>query len=534
MKTYQKVLAVFFLFLLLFLAAIHIYSTYYLEDHIKETLISEINSTSDGKYAFSIGELNVSFIERTISLYEISFHTTEKAVQELHADLNLMSLSGISLQKLLLKREISIDKIRLEHPNIRIRRGKTETTGSNTESILQRAAKASAAVLTNIIIPEIEITDFDFELYRQTDESPYLSFSNSEISLSEISLVEASENGAMPFKNSSGTFRNISYYTENGLYSIQGASAHFSSLSQSAAIDSLTLTPLLDPAEFFDTVGYRTDYLTGSLNSMRLDGFEFNAFLKSSTLISENILIEQPELTLLRNKNYPRPENRGLKPLPQEVLHKLNFPVILDVISFDNASIRYSEIAENAAESGYIEFTELDARLLNTTNVDTLITKNSNWTLEASTKIMDSGELDLTFQFPLNEEYHTVTGRLKQMSATDLNQALEPIASVRIESGNISAMRFEMRLDKTEAVGFLEVIYDDLKISVLDGETGDKNLRSRITSFLANSLKIKKENLADNPRMGAISYQREPEKSFFNYWWKSLRTGLKTSVGLDE
>jgi len=154
--------------------------------------------------------------------------------------------------------------------------------------------------------------------------------------------------------------------------------------------------------------------------------------------------------------------------------------------------------------------------------------------MDATTRVMDNGELDVSFQFPLNEDYHTINGRLKQMNATDLNHALEPIASVRIESGNISTLRFEMRMGKTEAVGFLEVIYDDLKISVLDVETGDKNIRSRITSFLANHLKIKKDNVADDPRMGTVSYQREPEKSFFNYWWKSLRTGLKTSIGIDD
>lgn len=534
MKTYQKVLAALVLFLLLFITAIHIYSTYYLEDQIKETLITEINRNSDGKYRFSIGELNLSFIQRTIILNEISFHTTEDAVQELHVELHSMFLSGIGLQKLLFSREINIGKIFIESPSIRIRKDSSETTDSNTKSILQRAAEASSSVLTNIVIPEIEINNIDFEISRESGRAPYLSFSNSELMLSGISLKKTSENGTMPFENSSGRFRDITYYTENGLYSIQGASAEFSSTSQSASADSLLLTPLLEPSDFFETVGYRTDRMTGFARSVTLDGFDIIALLNSDTLVSENIFIEQPELALFRNKNYPRRENRVLKPLPQEILHGLSFPVFINSVSIENASVRYSEIAENATETGYIEFTDLDAQLLNTTNVDSLIAKNSNWTLLANTRVMDAGELDVSFQFPMNEDYHTITGQLKQMNAMDLNHALEPIASVRIESGNISGMRFEMRVNKTEAFGFLEVIYDDLKISVLDGETGDKNLRSRITSFLANSLKIKKENLADNPRMGAISYQREPDKSFFNYWWKSLRTGLKSSVGLDD
>jgi len=354
------------------------------------------------------------------------------------------------------------------------------------------------------------------------------------LTLYDVSLNEASLTGSYPFEHSSGAFRNIEYYPESGLYSIQGASAEFSSITQTASADSLLLTPLLEPRAFFNTVGYRTDRITGSLTSVQLDGFDLIAFLNRGILVSENLFLREPELFLFRNKNYPRRENRSGKPLPQEMLLELGIPVVIDVVTIEGATVRYSEIAENSTESGYIEFTDLDSRLLNTTNIDSLIEKNSSWSMEANTRVMDNGELDVSFQFPLNEDYHTVTGRLKEMNAMDLNHALEPIASVRIESGNISSMRFEMRMDKTEAIGFLEVIYDDLKISVLDDETGDKNIRSRITSFLANQLKIKKENAADNPRMGAISYQREPEKSFFNYWWKSLRTGLSTSVGIED
>jgi len=534
MKIYQKILIVLALFLLLFFVAIHIYSAYYLEDQIKNSLVNEINGNSDGKYQFNISKLNLSFINRTISLGEISFKTTESAVQKLNVDLKSISLSGIDLSQLLFKREISIGRILIDNPSIQLRRDASESTGSNAETLIQRAAEASSSVLSNIVIPEVVISKFDLQLYRETELTPYLSFSNSVLTLYDVSLNEASLTGSYPFEHSSGAFRNIEYYPESGLYSIRGSSAEFSSITQTASADSLLLTPLLEPRAFFNTVGYRTDRITGSLTSVQLDGFDLNAFLNRGILVSENLFLREPELFLFRNKNYPRRENRSGKPLPQQMLLELGIPVMIDVVTIEGASVRYSEIAENAENSGYIEFTQLDARLLNTTNIDSLIEKNSSWSMDATTRVMDNGELDVSFQFPLNEDYHTINGRLKQMNATDLNHALEPIASVRIESGNISTLRFEMRMGKTEAVGFLEVIYDDLKISVLDVETGDKNIRSRITSFLANHLKIKKDNVADDPRMGTVSYQREPEKSFFNYWWKSLRTGLKTSIGIDD
>ena len=533
MKTYQKILIGFALFLVLVASGLHFYASWYLEDQIKTTLISEINSNSDGKYEFTISTLNLSFLNRSINLEDLSFNTTNRAVQQLDVDLKSISLSKIDLSQLLFKREISIGRILVENPIIQIRRDLTESTGSNAETLIQQAAEASSAVLSNILIPEISVTQLDLEMYRQTDETPYLSIDNSELTLFDVSLNKSSLIDGFPFQYSSGAFRNIEYLPESGLYSIRGSLIEFSSISRTASADSLLLTPLLEADDFFDTVGYRTDRMTGSATSLRLNGFDVNRFLNDGIVLSENAFIGEPELTLFRNKNYPRRENRPNKPLPQELLRELEIPVMIEAITIEDAAIRYSEIAENAENSGYIEFANTDARLLNTTNIDSLIRKNSSWTVEASTRVMDKGELDLSFQFPLNEEYHTITGRMRKMSAMELNHALEPIASVRIESGDITTLRFEMRLRKSEAIGFLEVIYDDLKISVLDKKTGGKNFRSRITSFLANHLKIKKENDANDPRMGAISYQREPEKSFFNYWWKSLRTGLKTSIGLE-
>jgi hypothetical protein len=534
MKTYQKFLIGFVLFLLLLVSAIHFYSSWYLEDQIQRTMVTEINSRSDGRYEFSLSDLQLSFLNRTLQLEGITFNTTEKAVQQLEVDIASVSLTNIDLSQLIFKREISIGNILIDEPTVQLRRDESESTGSSTGSMITRAAEASSTVLSNVNIPEISISGFNLQLYRQQDSEPYLSFSETDLTFFDVSLNRASFSGSFPFLQSEGVFRHLNYAPDSGLYALRSTSVNFSSINQTASADSLTLTPLLEADDFFNTVGFRTDRITGFTNRVELIGFDVNKFMNSGSLITNAIRIENPELSLFRNKNYPRRENRAEKPLPQELLHQIPFQVQADTVSIVNAGIRYAEIAEEATDSGFIEFTNLNARLLNTTNIDSLILQNNTWTLEASTRVMGSGELDVSFHFPLNEDYHTITGRLKEMDAMVLNNALEPIASVRIESGKISAMRFEMRLDRKGAIGFLEVIYDDLKISVLDGETGDKNLRSRITSLLANTLKIKKENRAENPRMGTIDYAREPEKSFFNYWWKSLRTGLKTSVGLDD
>jgi hypothetical protein len=51
-------------------------------------------------------------------------------------------------------------------------------------------------------------------------------------------------------------------------------------------------------------------------------------------------------------------------------------------------------------------------------------------------------------------------------------------------------------------------------------------------SVLANTFKVKSDNTGENIRTGAINVEREINKSVFNYWWKSMLSGLKSSIGL--
>ncbi len=75
------------------------------------------------------------------------------------------------------------------------------------------------------------------------------------------------------------------------------------------------------------------------------------------------------------------------------------------------------------------------------------------------------------------------------------------------------------------------VIYEDLDIKKLDSETLEETTRSRIVSFVANLAVVRSSNPEDDPRVGEIDFERETDRSTFSYWWKTLRSGLKSSAG---
>ncbi|MDZ7691302.1 MAG: hypothetical protein U5K69_09260 [Balneolaceae bacterium] len=113
-----------------------------------------------------------------------------------------------------------------------------------------------------------------------------------------------------------------------------------------------------------------------------------------------------------------------------------------------------------------------------------------------------------------------------------LNPAVEPMGFVRLSSGTINAMEFDMELDQAKASGKILLNYSDLKVELLEREQVKENEEKQLLSFLANTVKIKRNNSEKPLREGEITFERDPHKSIFNYWWKSLLSGLKGSIGM--
>jgi len=107
-------------------------------------------------------------------------------------------------------------------------------------------------------------------------------------------------------------------------------------------------------------------------------------------------------------------------------------------------------------------------------------------------------------------------------------------AFVKIQSGRLDRMKFNVVANDSFAYGRLHFNYHALKIEVLEKnvEEGKDNRRAML-SLLANGL-IHSSNprFEGTPsRVGQIYYPRNKEKQIFNYWVMSLISGVKSTMG---
>ena len=109
---------------------------------------------------------------------------------------------------------------------------------------------------------------------------------------------------------------------------------------------------------------------------------------------------------------------------------------------------------------------------------------------------------------------------------------LEKNAFIYVTSGKIDAMNFSFTANNTKATGKMIMLYHGLDIAVKNKRTDDTTaFRERLISLIA-----KRKVLDSNPipnedvREGIIDYERDPERFLFNYCFKSILSGIKSSL----
>jgi hypothetical protein len=128
------------------------------------------------------------------------------------------------------------------------------------------------------------------------------------------------------------------------------------------------------------------------------------------------------------------------------------------------------------------------------------------------------------------------SGSLGAMDLTRLDAFLDLAEHVRIKSGSAQEATFDITVTAGQARGWVRAIYQDLGVAVLDKHTGtEQGLDNRVTSFLANVLKVRTANAPDAAgamKEGKVNHLRTPEEGFVEFVWSALWSGVRDVITL--
>lgn len=316
------------------------------------------------------------------------------------------------------------------------------------------------------------------------------------------------------------------YLLPGGLYAVDYDTLDFDSEKRLLNGAQINLRSRDGKYEIGRNRGVETDWFDIAVTRISLSEIRLDALLNDTAVVFSKAQIVGLNVKSFRDKRLPFPVKPDTK-LLRGMLNNLPVALHVDSVLVNDGTISYAERVKDSTDEGEVVFSQVQGQLFCLSTIERLIGRKTTMHVEA--QAMERGLLTADFVFP-NKKFpnnYQVSGTLGEMDIEAFNPMLVQNAAVRVETGNLKRLAFNFTYDDDRSSGDLLFEYDNLKVHILDKED---RTNKKVQSFFTNVLVLQKENIRDDRsfREGTIAFERDKKKSLFNYWWKSLLSGIKS------
>lgn len=498
-------------------------------NRLKSALQQEIRTLNESNLRITYDSIHVDWTKNLIRIDSITIERDSSNsncnVQE-HLSAASLQVEGLSLFSVLLNKELKFNRVLISQPHILLAK----------KSDLLRGKASGAKKELSIGIEEVIINSAEFQL---TDTSGCILENkiNTTLKIRNL-LIKSSPERDLLIESDLLEMDTSTVFLPKEFYTLSFKRAKVNFYSGTAQIDTIRIHPTLSKYEFSRKKGYETDRVEGAIPYLKLLGFTLNT--NDTVLLRSKKADIQMFLKFFRDKRVP--DKKKYKLLPVQMLRTLPFGLNIDTFQITKSYVSYEEIPEGSETGGTIFFDDLHAKIMEINNDSNL--KTGHTIINARARFMGDGKIEMHTVLPWNEDSKCLMkGALKDFSFEKINSILMPAANLQVQSGHLTYLTFDYTYDNNRANGSIELNYKDLKLStfkVLEkGNTSDEDALKRdgLKSFILNSFIIKKNmdsNVPKDKRTGSVTFERDVNKSVFNFWWKSVFSGIKSAYNLDR
>jgi hypothetical protein len=185
-----------------------------------------------------------------------------------------------------------------------------------------------------------------------------------------------------------------------------------------------------------------------------------------------------------------------------------------------------------------VQFYNVQAAINNFTNDKKAIADNNVMTADITTSFLNKTPLKTHWVLYIlhPKGRFNVKGSMGPISAAELNPLTEPMGPATIKDGKINSLEFDLEGNDYGMDGMVKMLYQDLKVSMLEKDKGSKEMDKKfLTSFVANLI-IKNDNPKNNdaPRVMQVHFDRDTNRSIFHLLWKTIFKGVRETVGIKK
>ncbi len=405
------------------------------------------------------------------------------------------------------------------------------------ESFKQLGDLMSRLSVDTTVIQEVRV---EYKTYSDTSSHVYLADSiGLVINNINIDTTVLDNSNAGIVKNMRIDFKGRTHISDDSLYKMRSGMVSYDFQKDIISIDSLQIQPRFEEEEFFRRAVYQTDMMTLFSRRIELHDFRLEELFSKNLIHFGRIDVDSIYLNMLRDKRYARKAN-DFKKMPQESLRDLKQGLLIDSIRVVNSFVNYGEYDHKSELPGTVYFDRFNLNLYNLSSLHPISDTASALKLKLSAFIMGQANFNLSMVAPYLDTNNNfqVTVSSEPLDMASLNPLTENLLGITIRSGHGHIKKSFITGNKDNTKGTVVFTYKKLKLGLYNRTKAQQNkgMFAGVTRFLINDIFIHSNNPKGkgDPRVGQVYFERDKEKAIVNYVWKSLLSGILSSMGINK
>jgi hypothetical protein len=324
-------------------------------------------------------------------------------------------------------------------------------------------------------------------------------------------------------------------YACDGTHAVHVGPVAASSRAGTVSIDAVRLAPTSKSSG--PAGACNRDRIDIGARGLHLRQLSFRRLLERGELVAAMLRIDTLTVDVYSNKQLPPTGPPAQPVLPNEAFRNLGLALGVDTLYVAAGDIRYAELAPDGARPGRLHFASVKAQMRGVANRPGLLAHDGPAVIDVEALLAGQGLLRAEITYALLAPTLTMRyrGGLGRMDASGFNDILVDLEGIRLTSGRVEAVDFDVHVRNGLAAGHLVARYHDLSIDVMDKATRSENVLQQLEAFVANSVVLRTQNPPEGeetPYVAQIEYQKQPTDPFFGFLWFSLRQGLLGTLGM--
>ena len=552
-----------------------------IENQIEQALVREVDQRTAGLYHLQVERTTLGLIKRSVTLEKICLiaDTTRLISQgESHfiSQINIAQLTAtkIDWQKNASDLMLSCNQFTLRDPIIHIfRYGKvtkmpdnqntnpvhkinpngirsetehTNNTTTSSQQLINKNPRSNSQTSTpsqiglprqtftpaneRVKIVNLILTNGAIYEYETDGEKSNLHVTNGisfETGAIAIDLASDTANTHLSRRNLTANIVGIQYTFQNKENQLRLDTLYINTTKRFIRTTGLQLIPQLPQSDYAELSQNHSDWTKIQTSTTIWTGIDFTAFMKERSII-DTITIQHAEISSYKNRQIAQSQRE--KQLLNQTLRHL--PIALDIrcLQFGPLDVVYQELTPEGVQPGKLTVTNLTGECLGLSNRPAQ--NQSFLTIRSTGKLMGLANLQTTINFSLQDtsEQFTVNGQLGSLAMNQLNRLTEPLANLSIQNGRIDTLIFNITGNKHSSAVDLKLLYNGLEIELIKDHDGQIRQRRLLSEAINDWVVYSSNPQYGRTRIGTGTALRDPYKSQFNYLWKSLWPGLKSTL----